>query len=98
MNLFKVLLAGAAVGVIVTAFRDFENETWLLPSGPLGRRGLIDDELPEPVLGYDGMDQETLIDWLGDARLDKGTLTRMRRYELAGRGREPVIAAIDDLL
>ena len=100
MNLFKALLAGAAIGVIVTAFRDSENDTWLIPAVPLGGRGGRPgpDELPEPVLGYDGMDQETLIDWLGDARLDRSSLTRMRRYEMGNRGREAVLAAIDDLL
>ena len=99
MRLLKILLAGAAVGVIVTAFRDFENESWLLPTRSGGSRGPIDlgDE-PEPVLGYDGMDQDTLLDWLSGAEMDVETLERMHRYELAGRGREPVLSAIEDRL
>ena len=97
MRLLKMLLAGAAIGVILTAFRDFENETWLIPvlPGEGGGEGGIDDE-PEPVLGFDGMDQDTLLDWLDDADLDADTLSRMHRYELAGRGREPVLSAIED--
>lgn len=98
MNLFKVLLAGAAIGVIVTAFRDSDNESWLIPAPPFGRGGADDEVLPEPILGYDGMDQETLIDWLGDADLDRTALLRMRRYEASNRGREAVVSAIDDML
>lgn len=95
MRLLKVLLAGAAVGVIVAAFRDFENRTWLVPAGAAGS-----DEAggTEPVLGYDGMDQDTLLDWLGEADLDDATLERMHRYELANHGREPVLSAIEDQL
>ena len=99
MRLLKMLLAGAAVGVILTAFRDFEKETWLIPTGSGG--GPLDDDLDdeeEPVLGYDGMDVDTLLDWLDDAELDPDTLERMHRYELARRGREPVLSAIEDRL
>lgn len=99
MRLLKMLLAGAAVGVILTAFRDFENETWLIPAGsgigPLDED--LDDEA-EPVLGYDGMDVDTLLEWVSEADLDPDTLERMHRYELARRGREPVLSAIEDLL
>lgn len=96
MNFFKLLLAGAAVGVILVAFRDSENRTWLLPASPGGADG--DGESTEPVLGYDGMDAETLLDWLGDAQLDRETLLRMHRYEERNRAREAVLAAISDLL
>lgn len=96
MNLLKMLVAGAAAGVILVAFRDFENQRWMLPT-TRGDEGLLDDE-EEPVLGYDGMDQETLIDWLGNAGLDRSSLLRARRYETANRRREPVLAAIGDLL
>jgi len=103
MRLLKLLLAGAAIGVILVAFRDSENETWLLPVGPMGGGGGlggggIADIDTEPVLGYDGMDQDTLLDWLDGANLDPATLERMHRYELANRGREPVLAAIEDRL
>jgi hypothetical protein len=98
MRLLKMLLAGAAIGVIVTAFRDFENETWLIPVRPGGAGGMDLEDEPEPVLGYDGMDQDTLLDWLADAAVDADTLERMHRYELAGRGREPVLSAIEDRL
>lgn len=96
MNLFKLLMAGAAVGVIVSAFRDFEQQRWLTPAG-LGAAGEVDlDE--EPVLGYDGMDVDTLLDWLEQAGLDRPRLVAMRAYEEAGQGREAVLRAIEDLL
>lgn len=103
MNLLKVLLAGAAVGVIVTAFRDYENETWLVPERPFrgfagAGTGVDEEPETEPLLGYDGMDQDTLIDWLGDADLDRETLLRVRAYEAQNRNREPVLAAVEDLL
>lgn len=95
MNLIKLLVGGAAVAAILAAFRDFETGGWLEPALP---RGAVDDLETEPILGYDGMDQETVIDWLGDADLDRSTLTRIRAYERANRNREPVLAAVDDML
>lgn len=95
MNLLKALLATAAVGVILVAFRDFEGQRWMVPA--LDRDGSPADG-EEPILGYDGMDQDTLIEWLADADLDRATLLRARRYEAAHRRREPVLAAIGDLL
>lgn len=97
MNTLKWLIAGVAVGVIAVAFRDFENERWLVPVG--GGRALEPDvEEEEPVLGYDGMDVDTLLEWLGGAQLDRDTLLRMRRYEEEHLGREPILEAIDDQL
>jgi len=103
MRVLKVLLGVAAVGAIALAFRDFRNERWLGPALP---GGLDDDgdlleaeeELEEPVLGYDGMDRDTLVDWLDDADLDEETLLRIRRYEEATEAREPVLDKVDDLL
>lgn len=96
MNALKLLAAGAAAGMILIAFRDLEEGRWLAParSAPTNR---LDDET-EPVLGYDGMDQETLLDWLDDADLDRATLRRMQRYEAAHRARRPVLDAIEDYL
>jgi hypothetical protein len=50
------------------------------------------------VLGYDGMDRDTLVEWLDDADLDESALLRIRRYELGTGNREPVLDKIDDLL
>ena len=55
-----------------------------------------DDE--EPVLGYDGMDRDSLIEWLRDASLDEETLLYIERYERARENREPVLDAVGDLL
>lgn len=97
MSAWKALLAGAAVGVIVLAFRDFERGGWLMPAGFDGRIGAPDDEdlEQEPVLGYDGMDQETLLDWLEGSDLDAETLMRARWYEQRNLAREPVLDALD---
>jgi hypothetical protein len=109
MKTLKVLLGAAAAGAIVLAFRDFANGGWLQPAVPGGRwpQGgdlLLEDEddegglLEEPVLGYDGMDRDMLVDWLDDADLDEGTLLRVRRYEVGNENREPVLDKFDDLL
>lgn len=97
MSALKALLAGAAVGVILVAFRDSENRSWLSPAGLADRLPAPDDEdlEQEPVLGYDGMDQETLIDWLDDSDLDAETLMRTRWYEQRHQAREPVLDALD---
>ena len=105
MRFWKVLLGAAAVGAIALAFRDFENRRWLGPAVPGGPGALEGDEdeeggewVEEPVLGYDGMDRDTLVDWLDDADLDETVLLRIRRYEEANEGREPVLDKVDDLL
>jgi hypothetical protein len=92
MRLLKLLVGVIAAGAVVAAFRDLRGGGWLRPALP-GEPG---EE--EPVLGYDGMDRDTLIDWLGDAALDAETLGRIRRYETAHQNRESVLASIDDLL
>lgn len=52
----------------------------------------------EPVLGYDGMDLQTVIPWLESAELDPETLQRIRSYEQRNRARESVLNTIEDLL
>lgn len=99
MRLLKLLFAGAIVGVIVAAFRDFEADAWLSPAdGSL--IGSDDDEVDdtEPVLGYDGMDVDTLLDWIGDAQPDSMTLREMYDYERAHRARRAVLDALADRL
>lgn len=97
MSAWKALLAGAAVGIIIIAFRDSENDGWLMPAGFDGRFGAPDEDdlAEEPILGYDGMDQETLLDWLDDSDLDAETLMRTRWYEQRNLAREPVLDALD---
>ena len=107
MKLGRILLGAAAVGAIAMALRDFRGSRWLIPT--LGGTDGLDDidaidedaEAPadeEPVLGYDGMDRDTMLDWLRDASLDEATLLRMDRYERAHHNREPVLEAISDQL
>ena len=104
MKWLNVLLASAAVGVILIAFRDSANERWLLPALPGGEDAdrdagnYVPDGEEEPVLGYDGMDQETLIDWLDDSDLDAETLMRTRWYEQRHLSREAVLDALDSRL
>ncbi|HEX8430192.1 MAG TPA: hypothetical protein VF625_02850 [Longimicrobium sp.] len=101
----KLLLGAAAIGVIVYAVREVmgrRSGVAALPGGDAeGDDGAIgeyrnDDE--EPTLGYDGMDRDTLVDWLQDANLDESTLLRIERYERANENREPVLDAVGDLL
>lgn len=94
MNKLRWLVAGILVGVIAVAFRDMERGEWISP--PIPRRD-IEPEEEEPVLGYDGMDQETLFDWISESDLDDDTIDRILDYERAHADREPVIAALEDL-
>ena len=98
MNLLKLLVAGAAIGVIVIAFRDTDEGKWIAPPLSLGGPGEEDEDEAEPVLGYDGMDVDTLIDWMDGSAPDPATLERMRAYEAAHLAREGVLAAIADRL
>lgn len=104
MRALKLLIGAAAGAAIVLALRDYQQGGWLRPALPGGGEGgllLEDDEeemLEEPVLGYDGMDRDTLVEWLDDADLDERTLLRIRRYEEDTGNREPVLDKIDDLL
>ena len=102
MNLLRLLLGGAAVATILVAFRDFENDSWLPPGGEAGGRAATaipeDEAEEEPILGYDGMDRDTLIQWIRDARLDEDTLIRIHEYEAANQGRDRVLQAVSDLL
>jgi|GEM_PF-1032165 len=98
MNLLKLLVAGAAVGIIVTTFRDQSGE-WIVP----GRDMLPGPDAPlrggqEPVLGYDGMNEETLQEWISGAGSDRNSILQMIRYESANRGRQSVLATLVDQL
>ena len=95
MNLLKLLVAGAAIGVIVIAFRDFDQGRWIAP--PLGAGGEDQDEA-EPILGYDGMDVDAILDWFDQTGPDRATLVRMRDYETHHLAREAVIEAIGERL
>jgi len=106
MRALKVLIGVAAGAAILLALRDYRNGGWLRPAVSGGYRLddgdlLLEDEdelIEEPVLGYDGMDRDTLVDWLEDADLDESALLRIRRYEETTGNREPVMDKIDDLL
>lgn len=99
MRFLKILLGLAAVGVVVAAFRDFGGRRWLRPAVPMGGDdGQLAAGGEEPVLGYDGMDRDTLVDWLSDADLDRDTLLHIHAYETANLNRGPVLDTIDDLM
>lgn len=96
MKLLKLLAVGAAVGVIVIAFRDLDpgRSMAALPGG-----GTLDDvDETEPMLGYDGMDVGALLDWFDEAAPDRALLERIRRYEMTHLAREAVLGALDDRL
>ena len=99
-QILKLLVGVAAVGVVVAAFRDSGRQRWLRPALPGGGEDEDSDLLggQEPVLGYDGMDRDTLLDWLRDADLDHSTLLRIQAYESANLARGPVLDAVEDML
>ena len=66
--------------------------------GGRGALGEYADDAEEPVLGYDGMDRDSLIEWLRDSALDEETLLEIERYERSRENREPVLDAVGDLL
>ena len=74
MRFLKLLLGVAAVGVVAAAFRDSARGRWLRPAVPFAgddEDGGIALDGQEPVLGYDGMDRDTLLEWLRDAWPDQ---------------------------
>jgi hypothetical protein len=95
MKTLQWILAGIVIGVVAVAFREFDLRRWLAPISPTGT---IPPDGREPVLGYDGMDQETLLEWLPEADLDADVLNDMIRYEEANLGREPVLEALEEML
>lgn len=96
MNLFKALAAASAVAVILYAFRDPDTGEWLIPGRAETGAATLDEH--EPVLGYDGMDRDTLVDWLREADLDDATLRRIRLYESRHGGRAMVLDTVDELM
>jgi hypothetical protein len=95
MKTLKWILAGLIVGVVAVAFRDMNRGVWLSPALP---RDAEEPDGEEPVLGYDGMDQETLLDWIDSSDLDARIVEQMIRYEEANQGREPILEALSELL
>jgi hypothetical protein len=97
MKFLKLLLATAAITTILLAFRDRETGGWIRPE--IGGSDGDDPEIiREPVLGYDGMDVDTLIDWMDEAELDDGTLADIEAYERAHRNRGAVLDVIAERL
>jgi hypothetical protein len=93
------LLGGLAVGLVFASLRDVDRGDWTGPRDwEEDERGGVDVYDKEPVLGYDGMDQETILEWIDEAELDEETLERIIEYEESNRRREPVLEALHDLL
>jgi hypothetical protein len=98
MKTLKLLVAGAAIGVILLAFRDDERGGWLAPVLPWGGSGKGGELEKEPILGYDSLDVDALLEWLEEARPDGDTLRRMREYESRHLAREAVLDELGDRL
>lgn len=54
------------------------------------------EDQQEPILGYDGMDQETLLEWLDDAELDGDQIEQIIRYEERHARREPILTNLHE--
>jgi hypothetical protein len=98
IRLIKLLLAAATVsGLVYLALRQRE-----VAAGTALARNRMDEPLPErepePVLGYDGMDLQTVTEWLERAELDELSLRSIRAYEQRHRARETVLGVIDEKL
>lgn len=98
-NLTRVLIGVATGTVFGTAYvalrrgqRDGEQDWSPAVVTPLRR------EEEEPILGYDGMDVDTLVDWIERSDLDSATLRHVRAYEMRHRKREAVLSTVDELL
>lgn len=93
MKTIQWIMAGLAVGLSAGATGELIRNRRLASalSGP-------QPDGPEPILGYDGMDQETCLEWLRDADLDPTIVHRVILYENANRRREPIITALQELL
>lgn len=91
MKTLQWMVAGVTIGIIIVALRELRYRSLDAGYGSM-------EEVPEPILGYDGMDQETVLEWLPDADLDPELLAEIGRYEESTRGREPVLSLIDELL
>ena len=94
MRALRLLVGLGLVGGAVVALRQVIARAGAAPARP----GAVEPGGEEPVLGYDGMDRDTLIDWLSDADLDREALLRVRAYEEANRARESVLEAVAALL
>lgn len=110
MSKLKLLLGAVAAAALVAAFRDTEGGRWLRPSLPVrgGRDAWDDDEeedddegyddVPEPILGYDGMDRDTLVAHLRRSGLDEDTLRDVYDYERERENRTLVLETVLELL
>jgi hypothetical protein len=98
MNRLKWFAGGLLIGLVLSTLRDQDRGDWV-SGGRVGDGADGDVDLEEePVLGYDGMDQETLLEWIEGATLDDETIERMIRYESGNRRRAPVLDVLHDLL
>jgi hypothetical protein len=93
MRAWKWLAGAAAITAAAVALREVAARR-----GGIRPLVTLSPGEAEPVLGYDGMDRDTLLDWLGEADLDRETLLRLRDYEATHRSREGVLEAVDALL
>ncbi len=91
MKTLEWMVLGLAGGMLVAGIREIRRRR--------AHGGYIFiAEFEEPVLGYDGMDQETLMEWLEDAWLNEEQLETILEYEDATLCREPVLALVDELM
>jgi hypothetical protein len=95
MKILQWIVAGVLLGVIVSRLRRFVEEGAF---APVKAPEALEAGGAEPVLGYDGMDQETLLEWLPAAKLDSETVEDILRYEEANLCREPVVAVLEEML
>ncbi len=93
--MIKRLLVGGLVGGVTAVAARLAMRT---ATGETGLERETDPGDSEPVLGYDGMDRDVLIDWLERAKPDTDTLRRIDAYERMHHGREAVLEKVSELM
>jgi len=93
------MLAGLLAGLLLSTVRRMDRRELHIDEEAGDDRGGVGPGVSEePILGYDGMDQETILEWVEEAGLDEESVERILEYEEATRRRQPVLDALHDLL
>lgn len=88
---------GAETGGEAAASRRFAGLPPKLAGAPDRQPGMVSPD-PEPILGFDGMTVDDVLDWIRDADPDPALLRRILGYERGHRRRDPIIRECRDRL
>lgn len=89
--------ANAEIGGEAAASRRFAGLPPDLADDPERQPGKVSPD-PEPVLGFDGMSVDDVLDWIRDADPEPAVIRRILGYERGNRARDPIIRECRDRL